>query len=158
MSEEQQGSKEQGVSAASDSESGGGAIDRLGQLDSDTHEGDLVEDEWVRARWQLTVVPDESVSVAFSVWPKNRTDRVTSVNVSFDQVVDGMVKHSFCGASGNGLLESREGQGLTGDLGVDVAVFRRVPAEQLHAILAGTVRRGEETENYYFSRQFNPDE
>ena len=64
--------------------------------------------------------------------------------------------HTYAGSTTQELISPRAGQGATGDCGVDASVFPAEPDGELTAILAGTVRKGEETHNFFFERPFDP--
>ena len=110
----------------------------------------------VTADWAVAVIPDENVSIHYAVAPKDAENAVTSVTATFVLKKDHMVVHTFAGSTNTDLIAPRAGQGVTGDAGVDASVFPAEPDGELTAILAGTVRTGEETANYFFEKPFDP--
>lgn len=114
-----------------------------------------VADEAVEARFDVAVLPDENVSIHYTVWPKDESNAILSVTAAFVLERDGMVVHDFAGATTAELKEPRDGQGATGNVGVDVRVFGGDhPEGKLMALLTGTVRVGEEGDSlsYFFKR------
>ncbi|MEO1084032.1 MAG: hypothetical protein AAFY88_07305 [Acidobacteriota bacterium] len=128
--------------------------------DADTHDAaadtkDVESDDFVNAKFQVTLIPGENVSAHFSVLPKDSAHAVTSVTLSFVQKHEGIVVHSFAGSTVQEAIEPRDGQGAAGDAGVDVAVFNGRPEDgDLFAVLAGTVKTADGPANFFFSRQF----
>ncbi|MEM1179332.1 MAG: hypothetical protein AAGM22_13365 [Acidobacteriota bacterium] len=115
----------------------------------------VISDDFVTAKFQLTIIPLENVSAHFAVTPTNDKNAVTSVTVSFVQKDNGMVVHSFAGSTVQEAIAPRGGQGAMGDVGVDVAVFNGRPEDgELYAVLAGTVRTEEGPHNFFFSKEF----
>ena len=119
-------------------------------------------DDHVEARWDVSVLPNDAVSIHYTVSPKDAKNAITSVSTSFVLLKKGMVFHNFAGSTTQELIAPRAGQGASGDCGVDTSVFSKFNAGQLAAILAGTVRIGEgddaETRNFFFQKDFDPDE
>ncbi len=115
-----------------------------------------MSDDNVTADWVVTVIPNENVSIHYTVAPKDEKDAITSVTTSLTLQKDHMVVHTFAGSTTRELISPKAGQGATGDSGVDAAVFPAKPEGDLVAVLAGTLRKGEETANFFFSRPFNP--
>ena len=119
----------------------------------------ISSDDFVEARWEVTTIPNESVSIHYTVSPKKPEHAVTSVSTSFVLLKKGVVFHTFAGSSVQELIEPRAGQGAKGDCGVDTSVFSRFNAGRLAAILAGTVRIGEDAlHTFFFMQDFDPDE
>ncbi|MCP3958941.1 MAG: hypothetical protein GY719_13900 [bacterium] len=110
----------------------------------------------VNAEWQVVVIPNENVSIHYMVAPADEKDAVTSVTASFVLKKDHMVVHTYAGSTTTELISPKAGQGATGDSGVDSAVFPAEPDGDLYAVLAGTIRKGEETVGYFFERPFDP--
>ena len=108
----------------------------------------------VTADWQVVVVPHENVSIHYRVSPEDGKDAITSVTTSFVLKRNHMVVHTFAGSTATELIEPKAGQGSSGDCGVDTAVFPAEPDGDLYAVLAGTIRKGEETVNYFFEKPF----
>ena len=113
-------------------------------------------DDYVEALWSVAVIPNENVSIHYTVKPKNEENSVTSVTTSYVLRKDGMVHDTFAGSTQTALIDPMAGQGATGDSGVDVSVFPKDPDGELAAILAGTVKTAEGTENFFFSKPFDP--
>ena len=110
-------------------------------------------DDNVTARWEVTVLPEENISIHYQVTPKDEKDAVSSVSGSVVEKKDGMVMHSFFGSTASDVLAARPGQGMTGDVGADVSVFHGHEMQgELFAVLAGTIRQGEQTSTFYFTR------
>ncbi|MEM1205118.1 MAG: hypothetical protein AAGN66_17945 [Acidobacteriota bacterium] len=116
----------------------------------------LDSDDLVNARWDVAVIPNENVSIHYVVEPKNAEDAVTSVTASLVLEDSGMVTHTYAGATTSELIAPKAGQGATGDVGVDSTVFPSDVEGQLTAVLAGTVRHGEDWHNFFFKRPFDP--
>ncbi len=113
-------------------------------------------DDNVSAHWGVAVIPGENVSIHYTVTPTNEENAITSVTTSYALKKDGMVMDTYAGSTQSALLEPKPGQGCTGDSGVDSGVFPKEPDGELTAILAGTVRVGEETRNFMFTKPFDP--
>jgi len=115
-------------------------------------------DDLVEAQWQVAVIPNENVSIHYTVKPRNEEDAITSVTGAFVLAKNGVVFNNYAGATAQELMSPRSGQGMTGDVGVDSSVFKdREEGLQPTAILSGTVRHGEEVANFFFKREFDPE-
>ena len=126
---------------------------------SEEHEAKAPEPESdgvVNAHWSVAVIPNENVSIHYSVAPVNAEDAVTSVTTSFVLMKDHMVQDTFAGSTTQDLISPKAGQGSVGESGVDSTVFPAEPAGQLAAVLSGTVRQGEDTVNFFFTKDFDP--
>ncbi len=123
-----------------------------------TAPNNLSSDDLVEARWDITVIPNDAVSIHYTVSPKSADDAITSVSASFALMENHVVLHNYAGSSTQDLIAPRPGQGATGDMGVDVSVFGDHDKKALVGILAGTVRHGEEVQGFFFSRSFDPSE
>ena len=126
---------------------------------SEEHAGNAPEPETdgvVNAHWSVAVIPNENVSIHYSVAPVNAEDAVTSVTTSFVLMKDHMIQDTFAGSTMQDLVAPKAGQGSVGDTGVDSTVFPAEPDGQLTAVLSGTARQGENTVNFFFSKDFDP--
>ena len=124
--------------------------------EQDLSQANVDTDDLVRARWDVAVIPNENVSIHYQVSPVNGDDAVTSVTGSFVLKKDHMVQHTYAGSTTSELISPKAGQGATGDVGVDSAVFPAEPDGELYAVLAGTVRHGDAWHNFFFERTFDP--
>lgn len=110
----------------------------------------------VEARWSVAVVPKQNVSIQFRVAPTGDGKAVTSVTASFVEMKDGMVVDTFAGSTVNALIDAKDGQGLTGDMGADFTVFANRGFGQVAAVLAGIVNTDEGPRNFFFWRPIDP--
>lgn len=111
------------------------------------------QDDHVKAEWDVTVLPGENISIHYRVTPLQDTAAVSSVSASVVEKKDGMIVHSFLGSTCSDSLNPKPGQGMVGDVGSDVSVFHGHEVQgELSAVLAGTVRDGEHTLNFYFTK------
>ncbi len=113
-------------------------------------------DDHVSAQWGVAVIPGENVSIHYTVTPITEEGAITSVTTSCALKKDGMVVDTYAGSTQQALIDPKPGQGAFGDSGVDSGVFPKEPDGELTAILAGTVKTGEETANFLFTRTFDP--
>jgi len=81
-----------------------------------------MNDDNVTADWVVAVIPNENVSIHYTVAPKDEKDAITSVTTSFTLQRDQMVVHTFAGSTTQELISPKAGQGATGDCGVDAAI------------------------------------
>ncbi len=112
-------------------------------------------DDFVEAAWDVAVIPGENISIHYRVSPKDPKNSITSVSASVVEMRNHMVVHSFFGSTTSDSLAPKEGQGALGDTGADLTVFddyKGSEGSSLVAILAGTVRTGEDQQNYFFSK------
>ena len=117
----------------------------------------LVEtDGVVEAKWSVAVLPKQNVSIQFRVAPTGEGKAVTSVTASFVEMKDGMVMDAFAGSTANALIDAKDGQGLTGDMGADFSVFSNRGFGQVAAVLAGIVNTDEGPRNFFFWRPIDP--
>jgi hypothetical protein len=110
----------------------------------------------VEARWSVAVLPKRNVSIQFRVAPTGDGKAVTSVTASFVEMKDGIVMDTFAGTTVNALIDAKDGQGLTGDMGADFTVFANRGFGQVAAVLAGIVHTDEGPRNFFFWRPIDP--
>lgn len=116
----------------------------------------ISSDDVVQARWSVAVLPGESASIHYAVSPKSQDDAVTSVTASFVLMQDQVVLRNFAGSTTAELISPKDGQGMTGDVGVDASVFPEKHEGELAAVLSGTARHEGQTVNFFFKREFTP--
>ncbi len=119
-------------------------------------ENQTENDGFVEAKWAVAVVPKQTVSLHFRVAPTGQGKAVTSVTASLVEMKDGMVMDTFAGATVNALIDAKDGQGLTGDMGADYTVFSNRGFGQVAAVLAGIVNTDDGPRNYFFWRPIDP--
>ena len=115
-----------------------------------------LSDAGVDAQIEVAVVPEETVSLHFSLDPSDDKDAITSVSTSFVSIKNGMVEHNYAGSTQQTLVNPTANQGFAGDMGVDAAVFSPKDDEILAAVVAGTIRDADgATRNFYFQKDFD---
>ena len=151
MSDEETASEETASEETAAEEGGSEEHTEAKAPDNTETDGNVVAD------FVVSVVPEETVSIHYTVRPADATDAVTSVSTSFALKKNHMVVHTYAGSTTTELIEPKDGQGATGNTGVDTSVFSEDPDGELYAILAGTVRKGDETLNFFFEKPFEVD-
>ena len=107
----------------------------------------------VECQIQVTVMPD-SVSGHYQIKPIQEGAHVVNMTAKFVHLDEGVVDHSFGGASIRALVDTKSGQGFLGDLGADTDLFGEY--QEISMIIAGVVEDKDHNPfNFFFVKDFN---